>query len=112
MEDKGLVGEGPSNFLSSIIEKARRIERVFPLIERRAEQRAIVDAIKKSPSGKMIADRPELDDVVWAALGVANQREREIKKNPQLCTASPHVVASWFIFDELGVYLDGEAPGE
>jgi hypothetical protein len=98
-------GEGPSNWLSKIIEEARKIDRLLPFFERKAERDAIIAAIKSHPKGKPLAAHPNLPEVVWAALGVANAREREIKKDPKTKTASPAVAASWFIFEELGVPL-------
>jgi hypothetical protein len=94
--------EGPSNWLSKIIEEKRAtIDRLIPFIERKAERDAIVAAIKDHPNGQPLARNPHLSDVVWAALGVANDREREAKRNPNDATASPAIQASWFIFEEL-----------
>ncbi len=99
--------EAPSNWLSKIIkEKRETIKKPLPFREQRAEQKAIVDAIKADPKGKELANKSELDNVVFAALGVANHLERDPQRGPDgkpLMTASPAIQASWFIFDELGL---------
>lgn len=99
------VGEAPSNWLSKVFKQKREsIERILPFFERKAERDAIVAAIQGHPKGAELANKPNLADVVWAAIGVANQAERDQKRNPVM-RASPDIKASWFVFDELGVPL-------
>src|SRR5437868_5858778 len=99
--------EAPSNWLSKIIkEKRETIKKLIPFREQRAEQVAIVEAIKAHPKGTELAKKSELNDVVWAALGLANHLERHPERDPDgkpIMTASPAIQASWFIFDELGL---------
>jgi hypothetical protein len=103
---ESMMREGPPNWLSKIIEeKRRKIERVIPLIERRAERDAIVESIKKHPNGQPLAASPDLADIVWAALGIANQCDCDAVANPDSMTASAAVQASWFIFRELELQL-------
>ena len=107
-KNRAMVGHAPPNWLSKIIEQKRRvIERPIPLVERRAERDAIVDAIvdaiKSHPTGAILAEHADLPDVIFAALGIANECEREARRNPKPMAASPAVQASWFAFVELGV---------
>lgn len=96
------VGEAPSNWLSVIIaEKRRDIQRLIPAREQKAERDAIVSAIKSHRDGAALAKKPELEEVVFLSLAVANNVEREALRNPTIMTASPAIQASWFVFDEL-----------
>lgn len=98
--------EGPSNWLSEIIKHARTaITRRLKFLERRKEQQAIVDAIKKHELGAPLAANKNLAEIVLASLAVAAAREHELEKNPKLMSASPEVQASWFIFEELDLPL-------
>lgn len=95
--------EGPSNWLSKIIEEKRRtIDRRIPRRERKAECEAIVAAVKGHPQGKPLADHPKLEEAVLAALDLADELEREAERNP-VPTASPAIQASWLIFEKLGL---------
>jgi hypothetical protein len=97
------VGEGAPNWLSGLIgEKRRAIDRWLPRLERRAEAKAIVEAIRQHPDGKALANHPELESIMWEALGVANAIDEEIRKNPVL-RVSGNVAASLYIFKETGV---------
>jgi hypothetical protein len=99
-----MASQSPPNWLSKIIEEKRRvIERPIPLVERRAERDAIVEAIKVHPTGAVLAEHADLPDVILAALGIANECERQARRNPKATAASPAVQASWFAFVELGV---------
>jgi hypothetical protein len=101
-----MPAQAPSNWLSRIIEENRGvIDRLVPFVEKKAERDAIVEAIKAHPQGGPLADSPYLLDVIWAALGVANDREREAKRSLHVVTVSPTIHASWFVFDELGLPL-------
>jgi hypothetical protein len=98
--------EGPSNWLSAIIKQKRaEITRRLKFLERREEQHAILDAIKKHELGAPLAANKSLADVVLASLAVAAAREHEFEKNPKLMSASPEVQASWFIFEELDLQV-------
>lgn len=97
--------EMPPSWLSKIIKECRKIERILPFMERAAERDAIVAAIKASPEGVAFAKHKNLSEVVNAALGVANNKEREIKRNPGIMTGSPETTAASFIADELGETL-------
>jgi hypothetical protein len=95
--------EGPSNWLSKIIDENRKaIVRFIPFFEQKAEQAAILAAIKAHPKGQPLLSHANLADVVWASLGVANEYEREAKKRP-MPNLSPSIKASLFIFEELGL---------
>jgi hypothetical protein len=97
-----MAGEAISNWLSDIFEEKRhQIDRILPVVERRAERDAIVAAIKQHPDGEPLAAQDNLDEVIMLGLGIANKCEREAKKNANVMTASPAIQASWFVFDEL-----------
>jgi hypothetical protein len=97
------AGEAPSNWLSKKIEEIRRsITRFIPAREQRAERNAIVAAIKADPRGAELARHRDLEDVVWAALALANHVDREQQKRP-MPQPSAAIRASWLIYDELGV---------
>jgi hypothetical protein len=88
------------NWLSEIIEEKRHVsERPIPLLERKAERDAIVMAFRAHPEGQRLAATPRLDDLVWEALGVAHNQEREARENPHVLMTSPAIQASWFILE-------------
>ena len=74
-------------------------DRPIPLLERKAERDAVVTAIRSHPEGQNLAVIPDLADVVWAALGVAHNREREARENPHIEMPSPAIQASLCVFD-------------
>jgi hypothetical protein len=92
--------ESRSNWLSEIFDEMRHAsERPIPLLERKAERDAIVTAIKSHPQGQKLAATTDLADLVWAALGVAHNREQDQKQNPHLEMPSPAIQASLFLFN-------------
>jgi len=101
-----MPAEAPSNWLSKIFqEKCGVIDRLIPFVEKKAERDAIVAAVREHPKAGPLADNPNLPDVIWAALGVFNDRVREAKKRPDVMTASPAIQVSWFVFEEFELAL-------
>src|SRR5687767_5476269 len=101
---KAIAKEAPSNWLAKVFKEIREgVSRIRPRAERRAERDAIIAEIKSHPNGRELAMHPELEAVVWEAIGVAIAAQREIDRNPGIMTASPDIHASWFVFDELGL---------
>ena len=94
----------PANWLSEIIEHHRSdVSRFLPDFERRAERDAIVEAIKTHPTGAALASHRDLPEIVFQALQLANDRDREEVGDAMEVAASPAVHASWFIFTQLDI---------
>jgi hypothetical protein len=94
-----VFNETRPNWLSEIIEAKRIVsDRPIPLLTRKAERDAIVDAIKSHPQGQVLAAMPDLPDLVWEALGAAYHLERDAQQSPHVLMASPAIHASLLMF--------------
>ena len=98
--------EGPPNWLSEEIQKIRKEYK----LEAR-QHRQIKLAIESHKEGKELAKNPKLEAAITKGIKAADKRQAEIDKNPKLMTASPHVQASWTIFEELGVEVPQPGAG-
>ncbi len=99
-----VFNETRPNWLSEIIETKRIVsDRPIPLLERKAERDAIVEAVRAHPQGQVLAAMPELPDLVWEALGSAYHWERDAKQSPHMLMSSPAIHASLVIFSRAGI---------